>query len=270
LRRVKACRDGQEDPMEEKLSEDFAALIGIDWADCSHAVCMLDVKSNRIDSITVEQKPEALVDWVNQLRSRFSGRKIAIAIEQSKGPLIYFLMRYEFVVLYPVNPKALSRYRDALRCSGAKDDPTDAEMLLSFLRAHGGRLRAWVPEDEISRHLGMLVEFRRKLVGDARRITNRLGALLKGYYPQALECLADLKTLMACEFLTKWPSLSALKQAKPAQLRKLYRGRHHSTEFIEERIAAIRKSSHLTEDPAIVCGFSEDGASVGKAAAGAD
>jgi hypothetical protein len=43
----------------------------------------------------------------------FPGTTIAIALEQSKGTLIHALMKYEHLVLYPINPKQLSRYRDA-------------------------------------------------------------------------------------------------------------------------------------------------------------
>ena len=39
---------------------------------------------------------------------------------------MHALMQYEFLVLYPVNPKALARYREVFAPSGAKDDPTDA------------------------------------------------------------------------------------------------------------------------------------------------
>jgi hypothetical protein len=39
----------------------------------------------------------------------FQGRWIAIAIEQRKGAVIHALMMYGFLVLFPINPKALAR-----------------------------------------------------------------------------------------------------------------------------------------------------------------
>ena len=233
--------------------EEVVALIGIDWADESHEMCVYEMSSKRVEHETVEQKAEALHDWVNGLRKRFGGGKIAIAVEQSKGALIYALMRYDFLLLYPLNPKSLSSYREALRTSGAKDDPSDAELILHFLRAHRDRLRVWVPEDEVSRRLGMLVEFRRKLVADLVRVTNRLGSLLKGYYPQALEMMGELDSRMACDFLNKWPSVFELKKAKVARLRKFY-AQHNcrSAEAIERRIALAQTAEPLTEDRAII------------------
>jgi len=233
--------------------EGFGAVIGLDWADEKHVVYMRDISTCRVETCEVEQKPEALQQWVNGLRKKFAGSKVAIAVEQSRGPLIYALMGYEFIVLYPINPKALAAYRESLRCSGAKDDPSDSELLMSFLEGHWQRLRAWEPEEEISRKLAMLVEFRRKLVGEATRITNRLTALLKGYYPQALELIGDLKTALACDFLKKWPTLQQLKKARRAQLRNFYYAHNcRSSKLIERRIAEIPRAVPLTEDGAIV------------------
>ena len=98
---------------------------------------------------------------VQKQQERFEGRKVGIAIEQSRGPVVYALMAYDFLVLYPINPKTLARFREALRPSKAKDDPTDAELLLELVTKHRDKLKAWKPDDERSRELRMLVEYRR-------------------------------------------------------------------------------------------------------------
>jgi hypothetical protein len=54
-----------------------------------------------------------------------------------------FLMGYECFELYPINPKELASYREAFRPSGAKDDPSDAELLWQFVSLHHGQLRPW-------------------------------------------------------------------------------------------------------------------------------
>ena len=43
-------------------------------------------------------------------------------LEQSRGPLVYALMFRKNVLLYPVNPKQLARYRESYP-GGGKDDP---------------------------------------------------------------------------------------------------------------------------------------------------
>jgi transposase len=233
--------------------EAFAAYIGLDYADQKHAFCLQETDSNNKEFDTLEQKPEALIEWANSLRARFDGRPVAIILEQSKGALINALMSYDFLVLYPINPKALAKYREALRLSGAKDDPSDAELLLTFLRAHPERLRPWRPDDVATRQLSLLTVHRRAAVDERTRLTNQLTAQLKGYFPQALLWIGDLTSAQAHDFLLKWPTLQALQKTTPARLRQFYI-KHGSRrlEVIEERIEQIQTAVALTNDPAIV------------------
>ena len=100
-----------------------AAYIGLDWGDREHAVQLQPAAGGPVEQRTLEQRPHVLHGWVAQLRERFGGRPVGIAIEQRRGAVIHALMQYEFLVLFPVNPKALARYREAFHPSGAKDDP---------------------------------------------------------------------------------------------------------------------------------------------------
>src|SRR3990170_3393720 len=102
------------------VPDDFAALIGIDWAGGRNPIGLKAYGSNKLEYSAIKQKPEALQEWIAQLQARFAGGKIAVALEQYRGALSYALMNYEFLILYPVNPKSLCRYREAFRTSGAK------------------------------------------------------------------------------------------------------------------------------------------------------
>lgn len=94
---------------------EFAALIGIDWGDRAHHVVVWDVELNKKAECSIEQTPAALHGWIGGLLKRFGGRPLALAVEQSRGALVYALMSYPGIVLYPVNPKSLARYRDTFR-----------------------------------------------------------------------------------------------------------------------------------------------------------
>jgi transposase len=232
---------------------DFAAYVGLDWADQEHAVCLQASDSEKVETYVLKQTAQSLGEWANKLRVRFGGRKVAVCLEQSKGALIYALMSYDFLVLYPVNPQTLAKYRKAFRTSGAKDDPDDAGSLLELVKLHRNRLRAWVPDDVQTRTLQMLVESRRRIVRERTRLTNRLISLLKAYYPQALEWAGELKSLRACDFLKKWPTLEAVKRAKGSELKKFYcQHGSRNEDVIEERIKQIRESVPLTRDQAVI------------------
>lgn len=109
----------------------------------------------------------------------------------SPSVLSSLLLRYEFIDIYPVNPQTLARHRDAWHPSGAKDDPTDAKLALEVLQKHRDKLKPLRPQSVDMRALRRCVEDRRPLVNDRVRVTNRITAALKGYYPQVLDRFED-------------------------------------------------------------------------------
>jgi transposase len=232
---------------------EFAALVAIDWADKKHAVCIFDPASGQREQTIIKHTPAALQEWALSLRSRFPAGPIAVCLEQSRGPLIYALLKYDFLVLFPINPKTLAKYREAFSPAQGKDDPSDADYLLDLLQHHRDRLSPWRPDDEKTRTLRLLVEQRRRLVNDATRITNRLTILLKSYFPQVLDWFSDLRRLIVCDFLDRWPNLEALQRAHQATVNKFLRA-HHSVyrQTNERRLAEIKTAVPLTNDAAVL------------------
>lgn len=230
-----------------------AAWVGLDWADQQHLVCLYDVGTGQTELSRLEQKPEALQNWLGQLRQRFGGQPVAVVLEQARGAVIYALLSVDCLVLYPVNPQSLASYRKAYATSGAKSDSADAVLLMEMVRNSPQRFRPWTPDDADTRSLQLLTQNRRQLVNQRTAFTNQLTGLLKSYYPQALELAGELDSLQACDFLEKWPALEALQQARPAQIRKLYLdyGKPRP-ESLEQRLEQIRQARPLTTDPAAV------------------
>jgi transposase len=142
------------------------AYIGIDWSDRKHDICLYDIEKQTQEFCVIEHRPEKIEEWVESLRLRYGGRRVAICTEQKRGPLIYALCKYDFLVLYPINPRAVAKYRQAFKPSRAKDDPTDAALLAEILGKHRDRLQPWKPQSTEMRMLAQLVESRRILVGD--------------------------------------------------------------------------------------------------------
>jgi transposase len=230
----------------------FAAFVGFDWADQKHAGALCS-RGGPVQTFELDQTPQAIDQWATCLRARFGGRPIAVCLEQSKGALVYALMKYDFFVIYPVNPKQLKRFREALAPSGAKDDPGDAELILELLVRHRDRLRAWRPDDETTRLIGVLAEDRRRLVGQRTALTNALKSRLKQYYPLALEVLGELDTELACRFLLRWDCLESLAQEGPQEIATFYRAQHcNHPQLIAERLQKIAHAAPLTTDGAIV------------------
>ena len=148
--------------------------------------------------------PEDLHDWLARLRQDHPQASVAICLEQPAANLILFLETYSWITLYAINPISLQKFRETFVTSRAKDDGKDAEYLAQLLLNHHDKLKAWQPDDTQTRQLQQLVSHRRAVVDERTGLTNRLKALLKQYFPQALDlCGEDLWRPLATAFLLK-------------------------------------------------------------------
>ena len=238
----------------DHTQNNYAAFIAIDWADQKHACCLKVAGETKKENATLEQKPEVIGPWVAKLRERFGGRAVAVALEQSRGALIHALLAYDFIVLYPIHPTTVARFREAFKFSGAKSDPLDTDQILEILTKHLQLLKPLTPDTEQTRLLGRLVEDRRKAV-DLR--TSHIQALLAGlkeYFPQAIElCNGNLTSRLAADLLKKWPTLEAFQQAKPSTIKRFYYGHNiRSPQLIKKILSLATSGQSLTTDPAIV------------------
>ena len=231
----------------------FAAFIGLDWADKKHDVCLSVAGVSKRERSVIEHKPAALRAWAEGLRERFGGAPVAVCLELSQGPIVSALLEHDFFVLFPVQPATLARYRNAFTTSRAKDDPTDAEFALELLLCHPEKLSRLEPESVPMRSLRRLVEARRTLVDDRVRITNRITAALKGYFPQVLGWFRDKDTAVFSAFIERWPTIEAAQRARRDTLEAFFR--RHNVRYpatIDRRIEAIRVEEPLTTDPAVI------------------
>lgn len=239
--------------MNNSMDDRFAAFVGIDWADAKHDICLQAADADVSESAVISHTPEAIETWALELQRRFKGRPVAVCLELNKGPLVNALCKYDFLVLFPVNPQSLARYRSVFSSSGAKDDPTDARLQLDLLCKHRDRLKPLEPQSAAMRELQQLVEYRRRLVGDKVRLTNRLTSSLKNYFPQMLQWFSDKDTVIFCDFLSRWPTLQTAQRARRSTLERFFTQHHvRYPEVIQERIRQIRKAMPLTVDCGVI------------------
>jgi len=242
-------KDDNYDPNQE-----FAAFVAIDWADKKHAFSLQAAGQKKKETGTIEQKPEVIGPWVAKLRERFGGHPIAVAVEQSRGALIHALLAYDFLVVYPIHPTTVAKFREAFKFSGVKSDPLDTNQILEILTKHLELLKPLTPDTEQTRLLGRLVEDRRKTVDLRTSHIQALQSSLKEYFPQALEVLnGNVTSRLARDFLKKWPDFVAFQQAKPQTVKRFFYGHNvRSPQAIEKVLNVAEKSAPLTTDVAIV------------------
>ena len=233
-------------------SDNTPVIIGIDWADRQHDACVIDKDVVKLE--TFQHDPEAIAKWVDQLRQKFPHRPLLLAIEQSRGALVHALQEADGIQIYPVNPKQLARYREAVYPAGGKSDPRDAQLLATFLLHHREQLRLWQPDTVETRRLAYLSQLRRKLVEERKSLGLRLESTLKLYFPSVLTLFqkTTISEFMG-DLLDRWATLEQLQRAHPKALRHFFdkhgiRDEDRQTKLID----AIRSATPLTRDDALI------------------
>jgi len=231
----------------------WAAFVAIDWADKKHYWKLVAAGSQKEEQGELDNTPEAAAVWAADLHERFGGKPIAVCLEQSRGSLVYMLLKFPQLVLFPVNPKMAARFREAFHPSGSKGDPSDTAVLLTLLIRHRDQLRCLKPDTAETRLLQRLVEQRRLMVNEKTRQSNRLTACLKLHFPQILKWFEDVSSPLVGALLERWPNLEQLQRAHEGTLRKFFHQQNcRSAERIQERIDAIRQAVPATTDAAVL------------------
>ena len=229
----------------------YAAIVGIDWADQSHRVCLLCEGSAKEERMQIGSDPASVIKFARWLHARVGSGKVAVVSEQSRGSLIYALLDFAFIDLYAINPQAAAKYRKSLYPSGAKSDDIDAEGLMRMLFTHRDRMIRVRRNDPASARLDAYSRHRRGLVDQRVQRCNQLGSYLKQYYPQALPMLGDeLFAPINLAFLSRWPCYAKLARTREDSLRRFYHGQgSRSTAAIQRRLEAFGASHPLSADP---------------------
>jgi transposase len=242
------------------MTQDGVAVwLGIDWADEKHRWAMRIDGETRLQQGELEHTPEAVEQFVSGLALRFPGRRVAVALEQSRGALLFMLGKYAHLVLYPIHPNTLNHYRKSVHPSGAKSDPSDAALILDFLYTHTERLRAFHPDTVETRTLQLLVEARREAIDDKTRYLNRLTAQLKMFFPQVLDWFSTPDAVVVGQLLLRWPTLEKLQRARAGDIAG-FLGKHRIPDsridtlqqLISQAVPAVKDAAVLESSVLIV------------------
>jgi hypothetical protein len=87
---LSAAPNPNRNPMLMNIPSQFPyrATVGLDWADQKHDVFVRFANGDSYRR-TIDSRPEAIQEWLLELRSTCGQGKIAIALEQRRGALFY-------------------------------------------------------------------------------------------------------------------------------------------------------------------------------------
>ena len=111
----------------------------------------------------------------------------------------------EGYTIYPLNPLAVSRYRDRYTASRAKSDSFDAELIAQALRTDRHRFRPLKPDSDLVRELRILVQDQRRFIQTKAMFLNQLHSCLMKYYLVSMELFENLDSSLALDYLKTFP-----------------------------------------------------------------
>jgi transposase len=202
--------------------------VGIDWADDHHDVYVTDETAHALDNFSIPNSYEGL-EKLKQRLGKLSNKPehISVAIESHQGLLIYALLEAGYTV-YPINPKAMDRYRDRYRMSSSKSDPQDAMVLANILRTDLHLYKPLPREIAADARLKHLTRAHKSLVQQKVKLVNQLTVQLKSYYPAALQLFSGLDQEITLSFLERYPTPGKGAAASLAEILEFFKGQGYS------------------------------------------
>ncbi len=167
-------------------------FVGDDWAEAHHDVYVCDEAGAKLASKRLPEGVEGLAKLHDLVASHVDGPgEVVVGIETDRGLWVNALVEAGYVV-YTINPKAASRYRDRHSLSGAKSDPGDAKMLAELVRTDRHNHRQVAGDTALAEGIKILARAHQSLVWERTRTTNRLRSSLREYFPAALDTFSEL------------------------------------------------------------------------------
>lgn len=192
----------------------FVHWAGLDWGDREHRLAVTTQDEEPMINKRVPHTPEGVAELLETLKD--VPHLAGVAIETSRHLVVDLLVDAGFTV-YAVNPAMAHAWRRSQSVAAPKSDERDAWSLAIGLRHHHKVLRPFSEEGTV-RELRMLCEQEQRLIAQRTSRACELKAVLKYYYPAALEWFDQFVTPSAWDFLLAFPTPHALSKSSKSKL----------------------------------------------------
>ena len=215
---------------------------GIDWAEGHHDVALVNSEGERVGKARIDTGLSGFTALMALITEHTDDpTAVPVAIETDKV-LIVAALRAAGVPVYPINPRAVARYRERSAQAGGKSDPGDALVLAHVLRTDRHLHRALPAISEAGLAVKVLARQHQEAIWARQAAVNRLRSLLIEYYPNALAAFPVLTHKAALEILRAAPTPAAGHGLTRGRIVRLLRraGRGNQPGQAERLIEALR------------------------------
>jgi len=182
---------------------------GIDWAEAHHDVALVDDTGHTIARARVSADAAGFTELLGLIAEHGGDQdSTPVAIETEKNLFVVGLAAAGFTV-YPINPRAVARYRERHAQAGGKSDPGDAAVLAHVLRTDRHLHRTLPQISDQALAVKALARQHQEAIWAWHQTLSRLRSLLLEFYPQAVKAFPNLKHHAATALLAVAPSPAA-------------------------------------------------------------
>ena len=198
--------------------------IGIDWSEQKHDVVFMNTEGAEIAQFEIPHSAEGFLQLdETRWRMKLSTDDCVVGLETAHNILIDFLWSRGYSKVYVVPPTTVKSNRKRFSSSAARSDPGDAIVIADSLRTDHGRLQPWHPDSLLTRKIQTKVSLINHLTKSARRLSNRLRAVLLRYYPAVLNMFSSWPTKIALEFVRAFPTPEEAENLSPDEFQRFAR-----------------------------------------------
>jgi transposase len=182
---------------------------GADWAEAHHDIALVNEDGALIARARIDTGATGFNNLLALIAEHGGNAEdTPIAIETDKNLLVVALVEAVFTV-YPINPRAVARYRERHGQAGGKSDAGDAAVLAHILRTDQHMHRRLPAVSEGGRAVKALARQHQEAIWAQHQTVSRLRSVLLEFYPQALQAFPNLKHKAALTVLAAAPTPAA-------------------------------------------------------------
>jgi transposase len=198
---------------------------GIDWSEKHHDVVFMNADAVIVARARISDDLAGfrrLIELLAEHAGEEGPTSVEIAIETDKGLLVAALVASGFT-LFPINPRAVARYRERHGQAGGKSDPGDAAVLADVLRTDRHQHRPLPADSTLARGIKAAARQHQEAIWARQQTVNRLRSLLREYYPAALTAFPVLTQRTALAVLRAAPDPRSAAKLTPGRMEALLR-----------------------------------------------
>jgi transposase len=219
---------------------------GVDWAENSHVVCVVDAEGEVVERVTVAHDKAGIARLIMLLTGR---EVVGTGIERGDGPLVTALLAAGLTV-FVIPPSQVKALRGRYGSAGNKDDRFDAFVLADVVRTDRRRLVPLIADRQDTQALRALVRARQDLLGHRLAIANQLRAHLLTVAPGVVGLFAEIDAVVSRAFIAEFGSQDQIDELSEATLGPWLKARHYHVKPAPALLERLRQAAPGVRGPA--------------------